>query len=141
MPIAETIAGLKVLSQGLKSLGEIGETINNAKVKELTSEMLDKVISLQHELLAYDLKNAELKTQVRILNEQLQLLNEKFIESGDFVFNRNSYWKTKDGQQVDGPYCANCGKKDPQRLVDKFARINGEDNYKCPKCKQTYWIE
>jgi hypothetical protein len=132
MPIAETIAGLKVLSQGLKSLGEIGETINNAKVKELTSEMLDKVIPLKHDLLALELENAELKSQVKILNEKL-------ADKGQWTWERDTWWKIQ-GDKKEGPYCPNCKTEGKESHLIHYSLPDFRTNHNCPHCNRDFTI-
>jgi len=135
MAAGELVAGLKLITDGVKALTGIADSIKNAEVKKVTIDMGNHVISLQTQMF-------DLLSQNALLQEENRNLKIKVDEKEDFkefkdnlYFHGDVYWLLDEGDKPIHAYCPICA--DSKNLKIKVVKKYGSGFYwwTCHNCK------
>lgn len=121
MAVGEIVAGLKLVSEGVKAIAGIADTTQNAEVKKVTIDMGNHVLSLQTQLLDLVNENAALKQENFDLKARLEL-RVKVIHKSPFFF--------LEGE--DKPLCPTCWQERNKPFYLIFRSWSGGRSYSCP---------
>lgn len=124
MAVGEVVAGLKLVSDGVKAIAGIADATQNAEVKKVTIDMGNHVLSLQTQLLDLVNENAALKLENVDLKARLELKGKVIHKPPFFCL---------DGE--DKPLCPKCWQEYGRAtyLIDK--PWSGGLRYDCPVCE------
>ena len=88
-------------------------------------ELYKQILEIQQILLEMQQENAELRTQIRIFEDQLKIKDE-------LVHRNNAYWKSSNNE---GPFCTRCWDKGKDLI-----RMTSDRDiyYNCPECQCSY---
>lgn len=101
----------------VKDLAKLVQQLDNI-------EIVQKVLTLQSDMM-------ELQDHVQALKEENRQLKKQLQQKDELDFKNNMYWRTI-GDTQEGPFCTKCFDSE-----GKIIRLHGDDDrgYKCPECK------
>jgi hypothetical protein len=136
MAVGEVVAGLKLVSEGVKAIAGIADSIQNADVKKVTIDMGNHVLSLQTQMLDLVNEHAILQEENRNLKSQLVEKVDFDQFTGNLYYEKNVYWLMDQSDNAVDAYCPSCvdGKRLKMKLASKFKPGHGMI-WQCHHCK------
>ncbi len=129
MAIAETISGIKLVTEGLKGILDIAKTIKNADLLEKTSTLLGNLIEVQVTVIDLQGENETLKSKIEKLKHDLEF-------SENLHFENNVYWSRDESDNLVQAYCPKCwdDEKKAMKMQKEYDKTWPGTGWQCPKC-------